>query len=208
MALAPLSASFWSLPPLLTSKVGPSGAVSCVGRFVYILGPCVSLQWTFLLRLEVSPTATSTPKGFSISGLSLYFPSLEPWGVWSVSLPLCSSWFIWAQMWSTGSASHRLAGSASCSLLTSCSLAHPAPQSTTSLGPPATVLTWVLSAQLRVSTPPTGLDECFFFNSLVVGLPYSSIFCQFWLFFVFKLLSFFWLCKKAQCVYLCLHLGR
>ena len=26
---------------------------------------------------------------------------------------------------------------------------------------------------------PTGLDECFFFNSLVVRLPYSSIFWQF-----------------------------
>ena len=35
---------------------------------------------------------------------------------------------------------------------------------------------------LPVSTPPTGLDECFFFISLVVRLPYSSIFCQFWLF--------------------------
>ena len=33
---------------------------------------------------------------------------------------------------------------------------------------------------------PTGLDECFFFNFLVVRHPYSSIFCQFWLFFVFK----------------------
>ena len=45
---------------------------------------------------------------------------------------------------------------------------------------------------LPISAPPTGLDECFFFISLVVGLPYSSIFCQFWLFFVFKLLlSFF-----------------
>ena len=27
---------------------------------------------------------------------------------------------------------------------------------------------------------------CFFFNSLVVRLPYSSIFCQFWLFLIFK----------------------
>ena len=61
---------------------------------------------------------------------------------------------------------------------------------------------------LPVSTPPTCLNECFFFISLVVGLPYSSIFCQFWLFFVFKLLlSFFWLCEYAQCVYLRLHLG-
>ena len=61
---------------------------------------------------------------------------------------------------------------------------------------------------LPISTPPTGLDECFFFISLVVGLPYSSIFFQFWLFFVFKLLlSFFWLCEEAQCVYLHLHFG-
>ena len=66
-----------------------------------------------------------------------------------------------------------------------------------------------LPGWLPISTPPTGLDDCVFFNSLVVGLPYSLIFCQFWLFFVFKLLlSFFWLCKEAQCVYLHLHLGR
>ena len=38
---------------------------------------------------------------------------------------------------------------------------------------------------LPISAPPTGLGECFLI-SLVVGLPYSSIFCQFWLFFVFK----------------------
>ena len=61
---------------------------------------------------------------------------------------------------------------------------------------------------LPISAPPTGLDECFFFISLVVGLPYRSTFCQFWLFFVFKLLSFFWLCKEAPCVYLHLHLGQ
>ena len=35
---------------------------------------------------------------------------------------------------------------------------------------------------LSVSAPPTGLDECFFFISLVVGLPFGSVFCQFWLF--------------------------
>ena len=44
-----------SLPPLPTSKLGPSGADSRVGGFVYILGPCGSLQqtllwgWVFLL---------------------------------------------------------------------------------------------------------------------------------------------------------------
>ena len=31
--------------------------------------------------------------------LRLYFPMLEPWVVWSVSLPSCSSWFICTQIW-------------------------------------------------------------------------------------------------------------
>ena len=48
-------------------------------------------------------------------------------------------------------------------------------------------LLWrVLPAWLPVSTPPTSLDEYFFFNCLVVRLPYSSILCKFWSFFVFK----------------------
>ena len=42
-----------------------------------------------------------------------------------------------------------------------------------SLGP--AMATGVLSALVPISAPPTGLDECFFFISLVVGLPYSSI---------------------------------
>ena len=48
MALAPLSASFQSLPSLPTIKLGYSGAASRVGGFVYILGPCGSLQLTLL----------------------------------------------------------------------------------------------------------------------------------------------------------------
>ena len=54
------------------------------------------------------------------------------------------------------------------------------------MGLPAATLPGVLSAWLRFSAPPTGLRECFFLNSLVVGLPYSLIFCEFWLFFVLK----------------------
>ena len=61
---------------------------------------------------------------------------------------------------------------------------------------------------LPISAPPSSLDEFFFFISLVVRLLCGLIFCHFWLFFVFKLLSFFWLCEEAQCVYVCLHLGR
>ena len=62
MLLAWLSASFQPLPPLPTSKLGPSGAESLVGGFVYFLGPGGSLQQT-LVRLGVSPTA-AIPKGF------------------------------------------------------------------------------------------------------------------------------------------------
>ena len=61
-------------------------------------------------------------------------------------------------------------------------------------GPPATALpAW--SASLLAAHPlcprypsPPSLHECFFFNSLVVRLPYSLIFRQFWLLFVFKLI--------------------
>ena len=67
----------------------------------------------------------------------------------------------------------------------------------------------VFSIQRPISSPSTDLDECFFFNFLVVGLPYRSIFCQFWLFFLFLnlLLFFFWWCEEAQYISLCSHLG-
>ena len=88
----------------------------------------------------------------------------------------------------------------SVTLSTSCSFAHSTPPSATSLGPPATALPWVLS------TPPTGLDECSTLSDWLLDF-HQFDFQQFWLFFVFKLLlSFFWLCEEAQCVYLCLHL--
>ena len=44
MLLALLSACFQALPQLLTVKVGLSGADSRVAGFVYMLGPCGSLQ--------------------------------------------------------------------------------------------------------------------------------------------------------------------
>ena len=52
MALAQLSARFQSLPPLPTSKLGLSGADSQVAGFVYILGPCGSLQQTLVCAWE------------------------------------------------------------------------------------------------------------------------------------------------------------
>ena len=61
-----------------------------------------------------------------------------------------------------------------------------------------------VSSLLGCPSPPLLLV---FFNSLVIGRPYSSIFCQLWLLFVFKFVLSF-LCKETHCVYLCLHLGR
>ena len=127
------------------------------------------------VKLGVSPAAALTPTGV----FSQWFEALFPSPHWNSGLL------------------HLSPGPPAAALPASCSFGHPAPQSATSLGPPAATLPRILSARLPVSTPPTGLGECFFFNSLVVGLPYISVFCQFLLFFVFKLLSFFWLCEDC-----------
>ena len=48
MTLAGFLADFHPLPPLPISTLDPSGAESQVGGFVYVLGPCGSLQQTLL----------------------------------------------------------------------------------------------------------------------------------------------------------------
>ena len=74
----------------------------------------------------------------------LSFPAVEPWVAQSVSLP-SSSRFIYIQIWDL------------CILQPQPHLPHP----------PAIALLCVLSLpRMLISAPPTGLDECFFFNSL------------------------------------------
>ena len=96
--------------------------------------------------------------------LRLYFPTLEPWVAGFVLFPSCSSWLAVCKCGT--------AHSASCHFASSLDLhfAHPG----------------LLDAVSPGILPPTSLNECFFFNSLVIRLPYSLIFWQFWLFFVFK----------------------
>ena len=109
------------------------------------------------MRLGVSPT-TTTPTGF-YSQRFWGFISLQ-WnpGLHSLSrTPIVPPSLSTYECGTTWSASHHLGAGAR---------------------PP--------HPRLPVSTHPTRLDECFFFNSMVVGLPYSSIFWQFWLVFVFK----------------------
>ena len=154
---------FQSLPLLPTSKLGPSGADSQVGGFVYIPGCCGSLQQTLLWGWEFLPLP-QPPRFFSQRFLGFISPCWNP-----VLHGLSRSLVV-------------PPGLSTCKCGTTCS----ASCCLTCSGLPAAALPWVLSAQLPVSAPPTGLDECFFFNSLVVRVPYSLIFWQFWLFFVFK----------------------
>ena len=117
--------------------------------------------------------------------LRLSFPTLEPWVAWSVSFPSCSSWFIRTQIWDLPL----------CQLLPLLVLQLPPCHESS---PP----------QLPISAPPTSLTECFFFNTLVVRLPYSSIFGSSGYLLFLNLCFSFWLCEEAQWIYLHLHLGR
>ena len=85
MVLALFSAIFQPLPPLPTIKLGPSGADSQVGGFVYVLGPCESLQQALQGGWEFLPLLPQPPHVFSVSGLRLCFPTLELWVAWSVT---------------------------------------------------------------------------------------------------------------------------
>ena len=135
-------------------QIGPSDADSWVDEFVYVLGPCGSLQWTLLWGWEFLPLP-QPPQVFTAKGFEALFPH---------------------------------AGTLSCTVCLAPQLFLPVfPEANVGLPSlPATALPQVLSTKLPVSTLPTSLDEGFFFNSLVVRHPYSLIFWQFWLFFVFK----------------------
>ena len=111
---------------------------------------------------------------------------------------MCSSpRFIYTQMWNCLVCQPPPCLSWSASQCLSCPVLQPHTYSVTS--PPL----WPVSA------PPTGLNEYFFFNFLVVGLPYSLIFLAVLVIFFFLnlLLSFFSLHEDAKCIYLHLHLG-
>ena len=112
------------------------------------------------VRLGVSPAAASTPWVFSISGLRLCFP--EP-GWWSASRSSC---FFYAQMWGMGSASdHATTPFVQQSARFCVQPGNRSPVYPSCPSPP------LLPVWMNVS-----------FISLVVQLPRSLIFCQFWLF--------------------------
>ena len=135
------------------------------------------------VRLGVSPTAASIPTGVFSQRLEALFPDTR---TLDCGVCLIPQLFLPVYL-------HTNVGPRVCQLIPHPVL-QPLPCCVSSL------------PRLPISTPPTGLGECFF-NSFVVGFPQSSVFWQFWLFFVFQFVVILWLCKEAQCIYLCLHLG-
>ena len=163
---------FWSLPPLPTSELGTSGADYQVGGLVYILGPCGSLQWTLLWGWEFL-SPLQPPQVFTARGFEVLFP----WtGTLGFTLCLTTQLFLLVYLHAN-------------------------------VRPPAPVLQLPpyresSPPQLPTSGPPTCLDECFFFNSSVVRLPYSLTFRQFRLFFVFKFVVVLLLVVRGGILYL------
>ena len=72
MWLAHLLASFQSLPPLPTSKLGPSGVDSQVGGLVFVLGSCGS-PINSPVRLGFLPVLHH-PQVFTVRGFEALFP--------------------------------------------------------------------------------------------------------------------------------------
>ena len=180
MPLAGLYAGFQSLPPLPTSKLGPSGADSQVGGWVCA---CSRTLWVSPMnspvRLGVSPTAATTPTDFY---------SQRFWGFislcWNPGLRSLSRFPVFPP------------GSSACQCRTACSASHhfaASPLCPSCLSPPLLPV-WVNVSSL---TPRlldfhtvrfSGSSGCFLFLNV--------------------LLSFFWLYEEAKYIYLCLQLGQ
>ena len=123
---------------------------------------------------------------FQSEVLGVYFPALEPWVAWSVSLPSCSYLFIRMQMWD-------------------CPLHQPLPipvlwwPPCCESSPPGCPSPPLLPLWMNVSSLTPWLSD---FHTVRFS---GSSGC---LLFLNLLLSFFWLCKEAPCIYLSLHLSQ
>ena len=123
---------------------------------------------------------------FQSEVLRLYFPALELWVSWSISLPNCSSWFICTRMWDQPV--HNLLPHWVRQLLPCHQFPLPCCPS------PTLLLVW-----MNVSSLTPWLPD---FHTVHFSVS-SELFL-----FLNLLLSSFWLCEEEQCVYLHLHLGQ
>ena len=125
------------------------------------------------MKLESLPPP-QFPQNFAARRFEALFPHVGIVGCAVYLTPQLLLWFICTEMWD-----HQV-----CSLC----LTHPVLQPR-----PCYVFS---PSWLPVSGPPTNLNECFLFNSLVVRLPHSLIFWQFWVFCFFLICC----CPSFGCV--------
>ena len=86
-------------PSATHNQIGPLWCLFLSGWACALSRPLWVSPANSPVRLGVSLAATTTPRVYSIRGLRLHFPTLEPSVAWSASLPHCSSWFIYVRMW-------------------------------------------------------------------------------------------------------------
>ena len=186
VSLAPLCASFQSLPRLPTIKLGPSGADSWMGGFVYILGPCGSLQWTLLWAWEFL-LLPQPPHMFLVRGFKALFPRT---GILGCAVCLTPQLFLPFYL----HAHVGLPGLPATTLPTP--VLQPLPCRKSS--PPGCQSLPLLPVWMNVSSLTPWLSD---FHTI----QFSVGSC--WFLYLNLLLSFLWFCEEAQCVYLHLHLG-
>ena len=180
MPLAGLLPAFSHSPPS-HKQLGPSGADSQVGGFVYVLGPCESLKQTLLWGWEFLPLP-QPPQVFSVGGF------ISPrWNSGLHGLSHSSAVPLGLSAYGCGTTQS-----------VSCCLAHPVlqlPPCHLCCPSPPLLMVW-----MNVSFLTPWLSD---FHT--VRFSGSS---GYFLFLNLLLSSFFWLCKEAECVYLCLYLGQ
>ena len=151
MLLAWLLVGFQSLSPLLTCKLGPSGAGSKMVGFVYVLGPQVSLQWTLLWGWEFLPLPQHLQGFFS----------QRVWGF----ISLC---------WNPGLCGWCCSSVVPTSLSAcKCGTAHSASCHLTCPGPLSAALPWILFTPAGYLCP--SYHSGWRFNSLVVGIHFDFL---------------------------------
>ena len=181
-----LSASFQLLPPLLTIKLGLSGADSWVGGFVYIVGSCGSLQWPLLWVWEFLPLPPQPPQVFSVRGFKALFVST---GTLGCTVYLVSQLFLLVYLHANVGWLHLSAATLPTPVL-QLLLCHKS--SRPSCPSPPLLLVW-----MNVSSLTAWLLD---FHTVQFSVSSGC-------FLFLNLLPFFWLCEEAQCVYLHLHLS-
>ena len=164
------------------NQIGPLWCWFLSGWAFACSRPLWASPTTSPVRLGVSPAAAPTPTGVFNQRFEALFPRAGAPGYTAHFTPRCSSRFFCARVWGSGVLPAALPAPLSATLSPALSVylcanvglqgllvvRLPAPF-IGSLGP--ATATRVLSTQVPVSAPPTGLDVCLFFIYLVSDFP-------------------------------------